>query len=808
MDNIIPKRENLDLERMAAIAVLSQAAGEALPEIQANARGGLGRVSYKYGMHLPNWFNGDSPGLRREVEATLPVSLTFLDNVKGEGLNPNLEILERNGVKPYLVYRPYFRTEEGINPAIVEGYANGAVIRMRDDYLQLPLARQAYEEGRFIVKLFNETNIGGEGFPRGRAGFAEALRYWKQARAVVKAAFPKAKIISLCNTPGNDDVWFTGDTQNAMYWYHGPKAAKANPSPAEIRDAIQSCIFREMFELCDVIGIHVYANIRSTVEGDLATWYSRRHEQALKFLTPYTDAGKKVIINEWDLGYDEGQEYRAQAVVYGLEHIVGPNDAILFVNHWWNGDKNEGAFTWDKHRTREDGILLPVVHAVAAFRGGASTPNPDPEEPEEPNPPPTTPPTTTEPQFINFTDDVRRRITFTPATVAVGQRYWRLKSIEYLDEPAAGGTHHLYSMNPHDRRYNTRVSWGSTYADAPHEKPTSEPAANFAMFGEGFAVQLRSPDGLPSDSASGFGMYGSRHVSFKFVWEEATKGGVPVPPTTPTKTLEDVLFEEMVEEQLRITPTFKLPGTIIRYNDQLGDNRKGFDFATQELRVDYGGVTYAMLGAQHPTSEAKLIAYAKDGDWGNVKTVVRLKTEVLEIPYRNQLAKGQADYARGDCGPACLAMYFASRGVSISVNQLAKKADEIQNDGKPGFSGLTLQEMQTLAAFYGTRLVRRDGMTEMDVLMELASENPVLVAYNYEAMPPEHKYDKGGKVGGHYAIIKGRKVINGERYVVLADPYYPNNDGANRLVRWSDFDKAWLRATENGNPARCGLLFR
>lgn len=418
----------------------------------------------------------------------------------------------------------------------------------------------------------------------------------------------------------------------------------------------------------------------------------------------------------------------------------------------------------------------------------------------------TTPPTTpaTEPTFINFTEEVRRRITFTPATVAVGQRYWRLKSIEYLDEQAAGGTHHLYSMNPHDRRFNTRVSWSSSYADAPHEKPTDEPAANFAMFGEGFAVQLRSPDGLPSDSASGFGMYGSRHVSFKFVWEEVTKEGGTVPPTTPTKTLEDTAFEEMTEHQLRVTPTFALPSAIIRYNDQLGDNRKGFDFVTPELRFDYSGVRYAMMGAQHPVSEAKLVAYAKDGDWRNVQIKVRLKTTQLEIPYQRQIRDTNVDYARGDCGPAVLTSYYKSKGLAVHVDTLSREADKIQNDGTPGFSGLTLKEMQQLAALRGTRLLRRDGMSKTDCLIEFASDNPFIALINYEAMPEAHKYDKGGKVGGHYVLPVG---MDGE-YIIYHDPYWNDGRGAYRRMKYVDFDKAWVAASKNGNPQRCGLLFR
>lgn len=509
-----------------AVALESLAAGEALSDMEATRD--IESVPYKYGMHLPNWFNGNSEGLRREVETTLPMSLTFLDNVKSEGLIVPLTVLNANGVKPYLVYRPYFRTEEGINPAIVEGYANGAVIRMRDDYFQLPLVRQAYDEGRFIVKLFNETNIGGEGFARGRAGFAEALRYWKQARNVVKGHYPNAKIISLCNTPGNDDVWFTGDQQNAPYWYHGAEAAKANPTPSEIRAAIQSCPFREMFELCDVIGIHVYAPTTRSVSGDLQTWYSRRHEQALKFLTPYTAVGKKMVINEWDMGYDDGQEARAKAVVFALENIVGPNENVLFINHWWNGDDNEGAGTWEKHQTRKGGQFRPVVNAIATFRAGAdlAVVTNDPGEPVDPddtpidmgNPEPSdgvdhTPP------FVPSDIRLPEWCKVERATVASGQAFWHLKRAFWQDSNESGGTHHIYALNPHDPTVTLVVQWDNHTDRVPLEKPQNEPAGNYPMFGAVYRAGLEGRGTTISDRVSGMKLPQNQHVSYFLEWE-------------------------------------------------------------------------------------------------------------------------------------------------------------------------------------------------------------------------------------------------------------------------------------------------
>lgn len=596
------KQPNLDVDRMAAIAEAGRAAGDALPPLSDTRS--LDTVPYKYGHHLPNWFNGWSDGYRRELEATLPVSLTFLDNVKGEGLVQGVDLLHQRGVKPYLVFRPYFRPEAGVSPAIVQGYANGAVIRMRDDYFQHPLIKQAYEEGRFIVKLFNETNIGGEGFPRGRAGFADALRYWKQARSVVKAAYPNAKILSLCNTPGNDDVWFRTDVVDAPYWYHGKEAAQPNPTQAEIAAAIASCPFKEMFDLCDIIGIHVYANIRSTVDGDLATWYSRRHEQALKFLTPYTDAGKKMIINEWDMGYDDGQQYRAEGVVYGLATIVGPNDHILFINHWWNGDDGEGAATWEKHQTRKQGQLRPVVHAIKAFRENGTVPNPNPN----PNPVPPPPPSGLPPRE---TVDLPEFVTITDATAVPNERFWRAVRVERRRESTSGGQHHIYHVEPHDPAVFmvVKVEGQSQPIVIPHDKGIGEPAANFPMFGSVYDSSVRSATVTKSDIIKGMRMPQNQHEAYHITWQLVTMPQ-PTPPPTPTPTPEPtpttiVALKQAGRDAQAISPN---PQAWLEKNAFA----KGYtQWLSPEKRVMVNGIEWVVQLFRNPTTQKEALFFCK-----------------------------------------------------------------------------------------------------------------------------------------------------------------------------------------------------
>lgn len=509
----LTEREKLDAE-VLAIALKSLAAGEALEPIAETRGVAAALVPYRYGMHIGNWTDGNSDGLLREVEATLPESLLFMDNVKPEAIDRLNAPLAAAGVKPLWIYRPYFNPEGGATGANIQNYANTVRVRVTE-YLLSPVALAAYNEGRFVVKIFNETNIGGEGFARGRAGFAPALAAWKTVRSIVKGMFPLLKVMSIANTPGNDDVWFTGDAPSLPYWYHGPQAAKANPTQADILMAVASCPFREMFELCDYIGIHVYAQDERQTRGDLQTWYSRRHEQALKFLRVYTDLGKKLIISECDCGYDQApnpQAARAELFVWWLANVVGPNAAILTVNHWWNSDDQEGAGTWEKHQTRKGGEFRPVVHAVKAFREGATVP--PPEGPPPPEPPPVPPPG----------DDIRlpEWCNVVRATVPVGGLYWHLKRAYWQDSDTSGGTRHIYALQPHSPAQGMLVTNGVETWRIALDKPWNEPAGNHAMWAGN--VYTAGMDAR-SDKVEGMKMPFNQHVSYFLEWELRVREG-------------------------------------------------------------------------------------------------------------------------------------------------------------------------------------------------------------------------------------------------------------------------------------------
>ena len=607
----------LDFTELHKIALLSKAAGETFPRAKKARGRSLTALPYKYGMHLGNWTDGGSPGLERELKATLPSSVLFMDNVKGAPLQLQLERLAADGVYPILKYRPYFLPDGGISPAAIEGYAHGAVIRFRDEYLPHPLIRQAYEEGRFIVKLFNETNIGGEGFARGRAGFAPALAAWKQARSIFKNFFPKTKFISICNTPGNDDMWFTGDAQALPYWYHGPQAAKANPTQAEITAAIASCPFREMFELCDYIGIHVYANLTSTVSGNLQTWYSRRHEQALKFLGPYIAQGKKMIISECDMGYDDGQDARARDFVWWMRNIVGTNPAILTVSHWWNSDDGEGAITWEKHQTRKGGEFRPIVNAIRDYRADTSGEVPPVEPP--PIEPPVTPPPTLPPRVMV---DMPTYTTIQDAVVPAGQKFWRIVRAERRRDVPNNNLHHIYHTEPHDRAVMMRIkrkTVGDTLPPIPHDKPLNEPAANFGMNGQGnkYDAWVEGLGVTLSDRAIDCQMPVNQHESYYFTWELVT---MPSAETLPT-SLETALWFACEAAQIPVNRTFALPKALIATSQSMGDNGLGVDVVTGEVTVTHDGVRYKAQMAQRFSDNLKVMAYCRDGDWSNVRVV-------------------------------------------------------------------------------------------------------------------------------------------------------------------------------------------
>ena len=178
-----------------------------------------------------------------------------------------------------------------------------------------------------------------------------------------------------------------------------------------------------------------------------------------------------------------------------------------------------------------------------------------------------------EPQW-NMPPEIRALLTFTPAAVDPGASYLRITQVNFLDEQASGGRHHLYAMEPHDPQWGMGVTWGGGTTIVPHDKPMGEPAANYAMYGEGYTVRFHY-NNLPSDAISGFGIYGNHHVSFELWVEVATASGDPDPDPDPDPALRDEMLQWTAAEH-------------------------GFYPVSNEGRITVNGVRYAIRGFEKP----------------------------------------------------------------------------------------------------------------------------------------------------------------------------------------------------------------
>lgn len=622
--DLAPRAKELDADVMR-VALKSRQAKQAFAPIEEDlltVEGrGLEAVQYKYGMHYGNWTDGFSDRLLAEILETLPVAILFMQNVKPSAVERHLVELAKKGVFPTLIFRPYFNPEPGINNDTVQDYADGVVILLRDGYLKVnndglpyyPNITKAYNEKRFVMKLFNELNIGGEGVPRGRAGFAAGLWAWRTARATVNAAYPKTLHVSVCNTPGNDDVYFKGDKVNDVYWYHGPEAAKENPTQAEINRAVQTAAMRQMFEEADFIGIHVYAQNEAQTKGNLATWYGRRHEQAIKFLQPYINAGKKIIISESDAGYDEPgdtQQRRAELFSWWLVNVVGKNPAIAFTILWWNSAGNEGAATWRKHETRnEDGSFRPIVGAVKNVRAGATLP--DTGGGNQPGGGTTPPPTggntmETEVIFHGKPGEVMpdwiqiRKATARNPNLGPGSQYWRLKKLEVWSDHE-NDKHTIYIQEPHGNAVATVSNGQQSWPVPLNQKPAGEPAGNFPMWaGNIYTVDM----GNDSDRVEGVKMPSNHHWRYDLWFEVAT---VPIPETTPTN--QAAAFKRYAQSSQTIFPN----------EDSFlwkQAKRDGFTFPLyNEKEQKEGGITYMHLGVRNLDTKEERVYWVEKGKY-------------------------------------------------------------------------------------------------------------------------------------------------------------------------------------------------
>lgn len=203
---------------------------------------------------------------------------------------------------------------------------------------------------------------------------------------------------------------------------------------------------------------------------------------------------------------------------------------------------------------------------------------------------------------------------------------------------------------------------------------------------------------------------------------------------------------------------------------------------------EWGGDLAAWFAAHYPGVQLQMINAATPQKLKNFLAAGVPAEEPpaqLDVPYLNQLDGADADYARGDCGPACVAMALNFHGQTVTVDQVS------QATGLPaGFLFTSWQTLNTAARAFGYSVVSSLGNTFDDIRSEIDAGRPVMALINYAKLPAISKYDPA-YARGHFLLIIGYD----DQGVVYHDPYWHGTDGASRRLSWGEFDAAW--ATPN-----------
>jgi hypothetical protein len=314
---------------------------------------------------------------------------------------------------------------------------------------------------------------------------------------------------------------------------------------------------------------------------------------------------------------------------------------------------------------------------------------------------------------------------------------------------------------------------------------------DFPIFGNGnrYSVELQGY----SDVIKGIRLPSNHHWAYYLTFEEVTvpMPETPTPPPTGIPAHVAFAFQRMEAEQLRITPTFALPSAILGYNQQQGDNRKGVDFVTNELRFTEGGKQWVALGGQNPVTQDKVMAIAVDGQWGAIELwgkkfttgaitkisptaapvtepPVLFEREVkLAVPYLSQLDPNNAKYGIGDCGPTSGAMVLNFKGVPATPDRLGLimglPANYLASDI------LALEDGINKLA--GRQLVdhRNAGTDPLTLITIIDGGNPAILLVDYDLIP--YRSDANYH-NGHYLVLVGYRYRKGKLEFLFHDPYW------------------------------------
>jgi CRP-like cAMP-binding protein len=114
-----------------------------------------------------------------------------------------------------------------------------------------------------------------------------------------------------------------------------------------------------------------------------------------------------------------------------------------------------------------------------------------------------------------------------PATVASGQKFWRITKVVFEDVAESGNSHSIYVMlrDENGKRTEAKIKWwGEGSGDMPDDPQKSADDVcncNYALYMYGDSYGVMVSDQYPSDKATGMLMPMKRHVNYR-IWYQLT----------------------------------------------------------------------------------------------------------------------------------------------------------------------------------------------------------------------------------------------------------------------------------------------
>jgi len=161
------------------------------------------------------------------------------------------------------------------------------------------------------------------------------------------------------------------------------------------------------------------------------------------------------------------------------------------------------------------------------------------------------------------------------------------------------------------------------------------------------------------------------------------------------------------------------------------------------------------------------------------------------VPYRSQW-DGDAAKVIPDCGPTCLGMLLAWRGVILPIDTLSDDCGM-----GPNKRYTTDVDLKWAALGRGLSLATVRGYSAASFVLHA----PSIALVHYGSLPRmDEKY-----TGGHWVVVVG----GDDKQVIYHDPDWSGarrDEGANRAVAIEAFDKALADCAIDGNSAGYGLI--